>query len=81
MASQPHDSSPIGAPGEYGHIQVSPLLRKPEVIRQTGLSDATINRLVKADSFPRPRRIGLRAVAWLQSEIDEWKLSRPPNNA
>lgn len=80
MATHPDDRAFTGADSDGSHIQVSPLLRKPEVIRQTGLSDATINRMVKANSFPRPRRIGLRAVAWLQSEIDDWKLSRPLNN-
>src|SRR5262245_17817804 len=23
-------------------------------------------------SFPKPFRIGLRAIAWLQSDVDEW---------
>lgn len=79
MASQPHNTA-ADAPAYAGHVEISPLLRRPEVIRQTGLSGATIDRMVRKDAFPRPRRIGLRAVAWLQSEIDAWKLSRPLNN-
>lgn len=57
--------------------QISPLLRRPEVERRTGLSRTTIYRLMDEGQFPRPRRIGLRAVAWLQHEIDAWQASRP----
>lgn len=56
---------------------ISPLLRRPEVERQTGLSSASIYRLMQANLFPRPRRIGIRAVAWFQSEIEDWKNTRP----
>ena len=57
--------------------EISPLLRRPEVERQTGLSRATIYRQMDEGTFPRPRRIGRRAVAWLASEIDAWKATKP----
>lgn len=57
--------------------EFSPLLRRHEVERQTGLSRATIYRQMDAGTFPRPRRIGQRAVAWPQHEIEAWKASRP----
>jgi prophage regulatory protein len=53
------------------------LLRRPEVERETGLSRPTIYRQMEAGNFPRPRRIGAQAVAWLQSDIDAWKATRP----
>lgn len=56
---------------------ISPLLRRPEVEKRTGLSRTTIYRLMDEDRFPRPRRIGIRAVAWQQHEIDAWQASRP----
>ncbi|KUR80803.1 AlpA family transcriptional regulator [Novosphingobium sp. FSW06-99] len=56
---------------------ISPLLRRPEVERETGLSRASIYRLMNEGVFPRPRRIGRRAVAWPAAEIDAWKATRP----
>jgi prophage regulatory protein len=56
---------------------ISPLLRRPEVERRTGLSCTTIYRLMDEGAFPRPLRIGVRAVAWPEHEIDAWQASRP----
>ena len=56
---------------------LGPLLRRDEVIRETGLSRPTIYRRIAAGTFPRPRRIGVQAVAWAASEIEEWKLAQP----
>lgn len=54
-----------------------PLLRRPDVERETGLSRTSIYRQMDEGSFPRPLRIGRRAVAWRASQIDAWKSSRP----
>ncbi|WP_375290877.1 helix-turn-helix transcriptional regulator [Qipengyuania sp.] len=51
-------------------------LRRPEVETETGLSRATIYRLMNRGDFPRPRRIALQAVAWRASDIENWKASR-----
>jgi prophage regulatory protein len=48
------------------------LLRLPEVTKITGLSPSTIWRREKEGRFPRRRRISVRAVAWLMSEIEAW---------
>lgn len=48
------------------------LLRKPDVIARTGLSVSAIYRLETAGRFPRCRRIGLRSVAWYESDIEEF---------
>lgn len=58
------------------HIS-DPLLRRTEVERETGLSRSAIYRQMDEGRFPRPRRIGLRAVAWPRSEIEAWKASLP----
>ena len=55
----------------------SHLLRRPEVERLTGLSRPTIYRQMAEGLFPRPRRIGRRAVAWLASDVEAWAASRP----
>jgi prophage regulatory protein len=48
------------------------LLRITKVQARTGLSRASVWRLVRDASFPAPVRIGRRAVAWLDTEIDSW---------
>ena len=51
-------------------------LRLSKVKEITALSTSTIWRLEKAGKFPKRRKIGLRAVSWLNSEIEEWMASR-----
>ncbi len=48
------------------------LLRLPEVISRTGRSRSRIYADVRTGGFPKPVNIGPRAVAWLETEIDEW---------
>ena len=48
------------------------LLRLPQVIEQVGLSRPTIYARIAEGTFPRPVRIGKRAVAWPSSVIDAW---------
>lgn len=49
-----------------------------EVIIQSNLSATTIWRRERAGTFPKRRRISPGRVAWLQSEIDDWKASLLP---
>ena len=53
------------------------LLHRAEVEERTGLSRSAIYRLMRAEKFPTPIKIGLRAVRWPQSEIDEFIADRP----
>ncbi|MCD3051823.1 AlpA family phage regulatory protein [Salmonella enterica subsp. enterica serovar Enteritidis] len=43
-------------------------IRLPEVIKRTGFGKTWIYELIKAGRFPT----GIRAVAFIESEIDEW---------
>ncbi len=52
-------------------------LRIPEVERRTGLDHSTIYARIKKGTFPLPRMIGERAVAWLQSEVVAWMHAQP----
>ena len=55
----------------------SRILRRHEVERLTSLSKPSIYRLLKSDeSFPRPIRLGRRAVGWREDEIAAWLASR-----
>lgn len=47
-------------------------LRLPQVMERVGLRPTRIYELMGDGSFPRPIRLGERAVAWLESEVDAW---------
>lgn len=51
---------------------VTTILRLPAVKTRTGLSRSTIYFLVSQGTFPKPVSLGLRAVGWVESEIQEW---------
>ena len=48
------------------------ILRLPTVKAKTGLSRSTIYLRVSEGTFPRPVRLGGRAVGWLEAEIQGW---------
>lgn len=48
------------------------LIRLPEVLKRTGFGKAWIYRLISEGRFPAPVKIGVRAVAFIESEVDEW---------
>ena len=47
-------------------------LRLHSVIDLTGLSKSSIYKQINEGTFPEQVRIGGRAVAWLDLEIDDW---------
>lgn len=53
------------------------ILRRPEVVRRTGLSNTRIDVLEKAGKFPARVRISERATGWRSDEVDEWIRARP----
>ena len=53
-------------------------LRMPLVVRMTGLGRSTIYRLIAENKFPGPVRVGDRAVAWRQVDLDKWSEERLP---
>ena len=57
------------------------ILRRPEVETATGLSRSTIYAMIAAGAFPRPIRLGKRAVGWPESAIAEWIESRTSDAA
>lgn len=48
------------------------LIRLPEVLKRTGFGKAWIYHLISEGRFPAPVKIGVRAVAFVESEVDEW---------
>ncbi|MDE0341945.1 MAG: AlpA family phage regulatory protein [Deltaproteobacteria bacterium] len=53
------------------------LLERREVEELTGLSCASIYRLMRLKRFPEPLKISERAVRWKAAEIEAWIESRP----
>ena len=48
------------------------LMRVPEVLSRVGFSRTTLYERIKEGSFPDRVKIGLRSVAFVESEIDAW---------
>jgi len=48
------------------------LIRLSAVINKTGYSKSWIYKLIRNKQFPQPIKIGSRAVAFIEGEIDEW---------
>lgn len=57
------------------------LLRIKEVSEVTGLPVSSIYAAMGVNSFPRPVKIGSRAVGWKSRDIIAWLESRPLANA
>jgi prophage regulatory protein len=47
-------------------------VRLPQVLKETGLSRATLYRKVQDGTFPRQVRIAQRCVGWRRSAIEQW---------
>ncbi|MEO8244608.1 MAG: AlpA family transcriptional regulator [bacterium] len=48
------------------------IIRRPEVEIRTGLSRSTIYAMMAKGSFPKPIKLGERAVGWAEAEITAW---------
>ncbi len=48
------------------------LLRKPVVLDRVGFSKSELYRRIKSGKFPAPIKLGARAVAWRESDVDAW---------
>ncbi|MCY4508395.1 MAG: AlpA family phage regulatory protein [Acidobacteria bacterium] len=57
------------------------ILRQGEVTRVTGVPKGTIYRWIEKGTFPRPVRLGPRAVGWRRTDIEKWAAERQPRPA
>lgn len=48
------------------------LIRLSEVMKRTSFSRAWLYRLLKEERFPKPVKIGIRSIAFVESEVDQW---------
>ena len=56
----------------YGTV----LLRWPDVERRVGISRSQAHKLIAKGRFPAAVKLGLRASAWVETEIEDWLQSR-----
>lgn len=52
------------------------VIRLEEVIKMTSLSRSTIYTLIQQGAFPKPIKIGKRAIGFIIDEIEKWLQSR-----
>lgn len=52
------------------------ILRRRDVQRMTGLSRSTIYAMMAEGTFPKPVKLGARAVGWREADILAWIESR-----
>lgn len=59
------------------------VMRMPELTGYVGLSRASIYAMMAHDkgTFPRPIKLGERAVGWRADDIDAWLAARPTASA
>ena len=55
---------------------VQNILRRHDVERVTGLPRSTIYDKIAKGEFPRPIKLSMKSVGWLESEIAEWQQAR-----
>lgn len=51
-------------------------MRREAVCNETGLPTSTLYAKIAKGEFPRPVKIGTRAVAWKESEVKDWQAQR-----
>jgi prophage regulatory protein len=56
------------------------ILRLPQVCKVTGLGRSMIYQLEAEQLFPHRVRIGIRAVGWVEAEVQAWLASRIERN-
>ncbi len=53
-------------------MEESRLLRLPAVLTLTGLKKSSIYAKAHKGTFPKPVKLGSRAVAWRSNEVRQW---------
>ena len=52
------------------------IYRRRDVEHLVGLSRSTIYAMMAAGTFPKPIKLGKRAVGWRESDVLDWVASR-----
>jgi prophage regulatory protein len=54
-------------------MMIKKIYRLPEVMNMTGLSRSSIYLRVSTNEFPKPVKIGRRAIGWPEESIIAWQ--------
>jgi prophage regulatory protein len=52
------------------------LIRINEVLLKTGKAKSSLYKDIAEGNFPKPIKIGIRSVAWIESEVDSYISNR-----
>jgi prophage regulatory protein len=52
--------------------KMAQLLRLPQVLARVGLRSTRVYQLIGDGLFPKPIKLGARAIAFVESEVDGW---------
>lgn len=52
------------------------VIRLPELTSRIGLSKSQVYKMCRRGSFPKPMKLGPRASAWVEEEVNQWMLSK-----
>lgn len=61
--------------------QTKQILRRREVEALIGLSRSSIYAMIAEGTFPKPIKLGKRAVGWRESDLQAWLESRQVGEA
>ncbi|MBH0092850.1 helix-turn-helix transcriptional regulator [Pseudoalteromonas sp. SCQQ13] len=53
------------------------ILKLDDIVEITGASVSTIKRWEKAGKFPARKKLGIKAMGWLASDIQRWLENLP----
>lgn len=62
-------------PAHVSQLQTA-LIRRKKVEQLTALSRSRLYELMKQGAFPKPIRLGVMSVAWVEVEVHQWIASR-----
>ena len=48
------------------------LIHIKDVMDRTGLARSTVYKYINLGQFPQPIKLGTRAVAWVEREVEAW---------
>lgn len=53
------------------------IIKLPELVERTKISRAAVYAMIARNEFPRPVRLGRRAVGWRVDDVEAWIAARP----
>lgn len=65
---------------DEGDAMQNRIIRRSEVLARIGLSSSTMYAMIAEGKFPKPMRLGKRAVGWKENDLDAWLESLQPHD-